>query len=91
MKQIVAVALVAALSTSLSATPPQTQGSTAGSGTRKSTTARKRASTATSSAAGTGNVTTELQQMKAALDAQQRQIEELRQDLAAKDAAIRQA
>src|SRR5437773_1883195 len=50
MKQIVAVALVAALSTSLSATPPQTQGSTAGSGTRKSTTARKRPSTATNNA-----------------------------------------
>ena len=91
MKQIVAVALVAALSTSLSATPPQTQGTTAGSTTKRSTTARKRASTSTSSAAAMGSVTTELQQMKAALDAQQRQIEQLRQDLAAKDQAIRQA
>src|SRR5215813_224701 len=89
MKQILVVALIATLSASLSATSPQAQGSTT-SPARKRTTPRKRPSAATATAPAS-NVTTELQQMKAALDAQQRQIEQLRQDLAAKDAAIRQA
>ena len=91
MKQILVLALLGALSASLSATPPQTQGTTGTSSTRKSSPARRRASATASSTAATSNITTELQQMKAALDAQQRQIEQLRQHLAARDGAIRQA
>lgn len=95
MKQILVLALLAVLSISLSATPPQTQGTTGTSSpkstTRKTTTVRRRTTATSSSATATSNVTTELQQMKAALDAQQQQIEQLRQDLAAKDQQIRQA
>ncbi|HEX7961638.1 MAG TPA: hypothetical protein VF493_17085 [Terriglobales bacterium] len=95
MKQISVLALLAVLSSSLSATPPETQGtagaSTSKSTTRKATTTRRRTAATTSSTAATSVITTELQQMKAALDAQQRQIEQLRQDLASRDQQIREA
>jgi len=80
MKQVIALALTLAISTGAFATPAP-QASAAGTTKKKST--KKTAASAPS-------VTTQLSEMKQAIDAQQQQIQQLMQQVQGRDQAIQQ-